>query len=280
MSFEIGIASADEIELLCDWAANEGWNPGVADAPAFRAADAEGFLVGRLDGAPVAGVSVVRYGASFGFLGFYLCALAHRGKGYGWRVWQAGMARLAGRTVGLDGVVAQQDNYRKSGFVWAHANQRYEGVVELAVPRDDGVRAPMPTDRAALLAYDEAHFGAPRAAFLDAWIEPASGRIVRIAIEDGRIAGFGVIRPCRRGFKIGPLFADDERIADRLFRALVAEARGATIVLDPPVPNARALALVTRYGMQPVFETARMYRGPAPALRLDSIFGITTFELG
>ncbi len=28
------------------------------------------------------------------------------------------------------------------------------------------------------------------------------------------------------------------------------------------------------------FETARMYTGPAPALPLRRIFGVTTFELG
>jgi hypothetical protein len=41
-----------------------------------------------------------------------------------------------------------------------------------------------------------------------------------------------------------------------------------------------ARALFERYGLKPVFETARMYRGPVPVLPLDRIYGITTFELG
>jgi hypothetical protein len=32
--------------------------------------------------------------------------------------------------------------------------------------------------------------------------------------------------------------------------------------------------------LAPSFETARMYRGPAPDLPLAQIFGIGTFELG
>lgn len=40
------------------------------------------------------------------------------------------------------------------------------------------------------------------------------------------------------------------------------------------------LDLATQQGLQPVFETARMYRGPSPSLALELIFGITTFELG
>jgi hypothetical protein len=29
-----------------------------------------------------------------------------------------------------------------------------------------------------------------------------------------------------------------------------------------------------------VFETARMYTGPVPAVALERVFGVTTFELG
>ena len=46
------------------------------------------------------------------------------------------------------------------------------------------------------------------------------------------------------------------------------------------VSNHRAIALAKRWGLTPVFETARMYRGPPPELPLDRIFGIATFELG
>ena len=54
----------------------------------------------------------------------------------------------------------------------------------------------------------------------------------------------------------------------------------AEISLDTPEDNPAAVRLAERFGLQPVFETARMYRGPAPGLPLPRIFGITTFELG
>lgn len=47
-----------------------------------------------------------------------------------------------------------------------------------------------------------------------------------------------------------------------------------------PAPQAEAVALAHRHGLQPAFETARMYAGPAPALPMQRLFGITTFELG
>ena len=92
--------------------------------------------------------------------------------------------------------------------------------------------------------------------------------------------GYGVIRRCQTGFKVGPLFAETEEGADALFRSLVAEAGSEPVFLDLPEPNPAAQALAARYGFSPVFGTARMYRGPDPRLPLSRIFGITTFELG
>jgi ribosomal protein S18 acetylase RimI-like enzyme len=100
------------MDIAIDWAAAEGWNPGLYDADCFRAADPDGFLVGLLGDEPVATISVVKYGDSFGFLGFYIVKPAYRGQGYGRQIWDAGLAYLKGRTVGLDGVLAQQGNYQ------------------------------------------------------------------------------------------------------------------------------------------------------------------------
>jgi hypothetical protein len=47
-----------------------------------------------------------------------------------------------------------------------------------------------------------------------------------------------------------------------------------------PEPNREAVALAQARGLAPVFETARMYTGAVRPMRLDRVFGITTFELG
>jgi GNAT superfamily N-acetyltransferase len=117
-----------DLAVAVDWAAAEGWNPGLHDADCFYAADPSGFLMGWLGDTPIAAISVVKYGASFGFLGFYMVRPEFRGQGYGWQLWQAGLDYLAGCTIGLDGVVDQQSNYLKSGFQLAYRNIRYEGI--------------------------------------------------------------------------------------------------------------------------------------------------------
>jgi peptidoglycan/xylan/chitin deacetylase (PgdA/CDA1 family) len=59
----------------------------------------------------------------------------------------------------------------------------------------------------------------------------------------------------------------------RLHRAFTARAVPVTVY-------GVALALAQRHGMQPVYETARMYTGPDPDIDLQTVFGVTSFELG
>ncbi|NIA67391.1 GNAT family N-acetyltransferase [Pelagibius litoralis] len=269
-----------ELDTAIGWAGDEGWNPGLADADCFHGSDPGGFLMAFQDGRPVASISVVAYGADFGFLGFYICHRDVRGRGIGYRLWQAGLTRLGARCIGLDGVVEQQSNYQKEGFVLAHRNIRYGGTVACEAPEDPRLRRITADQLAAILAYDRPFFPGPRAAFLRCWLQARENRMGFALVDQGAVAGYGVLRRCREGYKIGPLFADTPQDADLLFRALVARTRGAKVFLDPPAPNREANALAERYGLQPVFETARMYRGAAPDLPLQCIFGITTFELG
>jgi ribosomal protein S18 acetylase RimI-like enzyme len=267
-----------DLDLAVEWAAREGWNPGLADAPAFRAADPDGFLMGFVDEKPVTAISAVRYGESFGFIGLYIAVPEARGKGYGWATWQAAMAQLEGRTIGLDGVLEQQDNYKQSGFAFAHRNTRYAGAPGVSVIEDASLVAVTTDQLAAIMAYDRAFFAGPREAFLRVWLLEGGRQSVAF-VEDGEIKGYGTIRASREGHKIGPLFAERPDIADALFRALASRAPG-EVFLDVPEPNAAAKALAERYGLKAIFETARMYRGTAPDLPLKRIYGITSFELG
>jgi hypothetical protein len=274
--------SRAELDLAVDWAAAEGWNPGLHDAIAFHAADPGGFLVGLRDGMPVACISVVRYGADFGFLGFYIAHPSARGQGCGIEVWRAGMARLAGRLVGLDGVPAQQDNYRKSGFDLAWRNIRFEGNPPPAgtgPPADTTLRDPgtIPFDRIA--TFDRRFFPAARDAFLSLWLT-LPGHRARIALRGNAVVGLAVARPCRRGTKIGPLYAEDAGIAVTLLDALRTPALEPPLIIDVPEPNRAAIDLVESMGLAPAFETARMYTGTPPDLDVARLFGVASFELG
>jgi len=274
--FRVTPASAADMRLLVEWAAAEGWNPGDGDVDAFFPTDPAGFLVGRLDGEPATAISAIRYGAGFGFVGFYLARPDLRGQGYGLRTWRLGLDRLAGRNVALDGVSAQQENYRRSGFHFAWATVRYQGV-----PAAEPVAGVTLVDGRAvgfgdLAAYDRRFFPAARDAFLAAWLTVPGHRSLA-AVRDGAVVGLGVHRRAREGSRIGPLYADDPAVAATLLSAL---ANGGETVLDVPSVNDRAIEAAERFGLKPQWETARMYTGGVPEVDLAGIYGVTTLELG
>ncbi|MBS4097595.1 MAG: GNAT family N-acetyltransferase [Sulfuricella sp.] len=274
-----------EMAVALDWAAAEGWNPGHHDAAPFHAADPQGFLLGLLHDEPVALISAVRYGTDSGFIGFYIVKPRWRGQGHGWALWQAALARLAGRNVGLDGVLAQQANYLKSGFKLAWRNIRYQGHGgAVDEPPALGSRerivplASLPFQ--ALADYDRAFFPAERSGFLRSWIAQPQTQGLGI-VRDQCLIGYGVVRPCRTGYKIGPLFAATPNGAEALFTALCAQVPAdAPVFLDVPELHADAVALAERHRLRPLFETARMYTGPVPDIALPRTYGITSFELG
>ena len=274
-----------DLDLAIDWAAAAGWNPGLHDADCFYAADPTGFLMGWLADEPIAAISVVKYGASFGFLGLYIVKPAFRGQGYGLQLWQAGLDTLKGRNVGLDGVVAQQDNYVRSGFRLAHRSVRYQGTRPTHLPDLPSSVQSSQVSLASLpfstvLAYDQAIFLAARSAFLKGWLAQPGHHAIGL-VHHQKLAGYGVLRPCREGCKIGPLFADTPGFAEEIFLALITQIEpGSTFYLDVPEPNSPAVALAEKYGLISVFETARMYNQQIPPLPLERIFGVTTFELG
>jgi hypothetical protein len=163
--------------------------------------------------------------------------------------------------------------------VLAHRNIRYGGQIAAANKRAAGVVPLADAAFAAVEVDDATVFPAARASFLRAWID-APGHVGRALMCDGRLCAWGVIRPCRTGHKIGPLVADNRAAAEHVLKALVTAIGGGEIFLDVPEPHGAAVALADSYGLVPVFETARMYTGPIRPMRLERVFGVTTFELG
>lgn len=269
--------TASEVETLIDWAAAEGWNPGIGDAGALRAADPEGFIGAFVGGEMMAGISAVAYGAGFGFIGLYICRPDRRGEGHGKAVWDAGMARLGERIIGLDGVPEQRTNYQRKGFVPAYETVRFSGgAVRLAGGGD--ILPATAAGFAEILAYDRQCFPAPREAFLREWLQPP--RIALMSAGSAGIAGYGAARRCREGFKIGPLFADGMDTALALVATLSDRTAGEVLHIDVPATQVGFTAMLQAAGMVAGFTTTRMYKGGKPGNPPTNVFGITTLELG
>ena len=277
-----------EVDELVGWAAREGWNPGLHDPGLFWNTDPEAFVAAELAGDLVGGGAITSYSGEYGFMGFFIVRPEFRGRGLGNELWHARRDRLVNRllpgaTIGMDGVFNMQDYYAKGGFEFSHRNIRFR----LDVPRDSlqdragesaiQALAEVPFDQ--VCTYDRRCFPAPRAAFLKAWIAQPDSLALGY-IRSGQLHGYGVIRRCGEGCKVGPLFADDFAIADALYTRLAGFGAGGPVFIDAPENNPPAMQLVRQYGMAEVFGCARMYLGPAPEIAHGHIFGVTTFELG
>ncbi|MBT9382884.1 GNAT family N-acetyltransferase [Pseudooceanicola sp. CBS1P-1] len=267
-------ARPEELSLMLGWAAAEGWNPGLADAVPFHAADPEGFFVAECDGAVVACISVVNHSPDFAFLGFYICAPEFRGQGIGKALWDHALAHAGTRCIGLDGVAAQEANYAASGFVRAGASRRFAGT--LTPETDAEIRDVGPQDLAALARVDLEATGIVRPAFLFEWLKAGADR-VSVALEEDQ--GFATIRRCGSGVKIGPIIAPDTALALRLARAALARLPSETVFIDVAPGNLALAEALEGLGFEETFATARMYRGDPPRTG-PTLQAIATMELG
>ena len=270
--------TADEagVARLIDWAAEEGWNPGPDDAAAFHATDPEGFFLAFDGEEPVAGISVVNHSKSFAFLGLYLCRPAWRGRGIAFSLWQHALEHAGGRTVGLDGVPAQQANYAKSEFVRTGETRRWTGVIEGRASSD--LRPVRAGDLSALAALDAAANGVDKGRFLALWLTDTATRRTLVLDRDGP-QGFVTARACRTGIKIGPLAAQSDADAVTLLHGAAALFPGEPAMVDVPDTMAGLTRHCEGLGLTVPFVTARMYRGPAPVPG-PFVTAVATLELG
>ncbi len=272
-----------ELKTLISWAALEGWNPGLSDAELFYATDEDGFIGCFIDEELIGAGSIVSYEGDFGFIGLFIVRPEFRGGGIGTHLWRfltnTLLSRLKdGAAIGMDGVVAMQPFYNRSGFEISYRDERYERTGE-SFESDPNVSDFKSQDLAAMLDFDLQCFGVNRKKFLIPWLEQPSGKAIKYQINN-ELMGFAVMRKCHSGFKIGPLFADDFAVAEALYKQCLTIGTGEPVFLDIPVVNDNAMKLVKKYQARYVFECARMYLGTPPASNLPKVFGITSFELG
>lgn len=275
--YKIETAKLADMSFLIEMAKSQGWDPGLYDEKNFFAADNNGFFIGKLNNVPISCISAVKYN-DYGFIGFYIVKQEFQNKGYGIKIWQHALDYLNGSNIGLDGVVNQVENYKKFGFKLAHSNARYSGCISKNTFCKNITNA-SDVNFECLVEYDRVHFGAERKNFLDEWINQKESHSL-CYVENSKIKGFATVRKTFGKNKIGPLFAQDEQVAESLLLTLASKLDGAEFYLDINEEFMPAVNLVNKYNMKRIFETKRMYTKQQPWAKWDEVFGITSFELG
>lgn len=284
MTLKIRSMTLAEVQIALNWAAQEGWNPGLYDAEPFYKADPDGFLLAELDEQPIGCISVVRYSQKFGFIGLYIVQPEWRGKGYGLKLWQTAWQQFvsnldADASIGLDGVLDREATYRQAGFVPAYRHVRHLHQPDGSARHLDWIIPLNQLPLAEILRYDAELFPASRSQFLESWLQMPESAAYGV-VEQDRLVGYGVIRRCVQGFKVCPLFADSLEIAEAILQALIVQAGTEPVFIDTPDIHPALPILKQRYALEPMFTCVRMYWGQVPKLPVDRIFGVTTLELG
>ena len=280
--FEISAMTRDEAAVLESWAGAEGWNPGLNDMDIAWASDPDAFIALRRNGELAGGGTIIAYGRKAGFMGLFIMRADLRRQGLGRVLWHERLRRLRARLdpdapIGMDGVFNMAPFYASGGFRLLYRDLRFEG--EASGRLDPGAirleNVPWPE----IAAYDLAVSGIDRPDFMQRWIGQPGGRGFAMR-RSGAVAGYGFVRPCRSGYKIGPLYADDVYVAGALLGSLLSTISGHPVAFDVPEPNQAALGLAKRRGWTQSFGCARMVNGQETAPPPDRVFGVTSFEFG
>ncbi|WP_240804503.1 GNAT family N-acetyltransferase [Qingshengfaniella alkalisoli] len=261
-----------ELVRVLGWARQEGWNPGLDDGEAFFAADPEGYFLAEIEGKAAAAISVVNHDQEHAFLGLYICLPEFRGQGVGHALWRYALSHAGSRSVGLDGVPAQQANYEKSGFNRAGRTIRYKGNRMAALAED---RLAEDADLPRLIEADRRMVGYDRQRFLTSWFRPCGSRQTVVL----GTYSYATFRRCHEGIKIGPLHAPSGEEAMALLARCPKSLGDGPLYID--VPDRSPLErLVRSLGYAPVFETARMVKGARPTAKPPAYYSVATLELG
>ncbi len=279
--FIIRKMSRFEMQFAVEIAANEGWNPGLYEAGCFYDTDPDGFFIGTFNRTPVGCIYAVAYGSGFGFIGNYIVEPGFRGRGYGIQLWNKALDYLKGvNCIGLDGAIAQQKNYSKSGFKSAYRTIRFEGKPTGMKSNSRKILGISKIPFKSILRYDNKLFPVERNSFLKRWIRQPDSFACGF-VENEKLKGYGVIRKCKHGNKIDPLFADNTGVAKEILIKLTSSIKEEELYyLDIPEVNQDGLSLSGEFKMKRISKTVRMYLGTAPELPVRKIFGTTSLALG
>jgi GNAT superfamily N-acetyltransferase len=267
-------------DTIFPWVSALGWNPGIQDGDCLLAVDPDGMFMAEQNGVPVGCATSIAYDPTFGFVGALVVDPALRGKGPGvtLQLHRHITDYMGARNVGLDTMPTTRDFFARTGNIQAYRHLRFEGRISGSGLSDSIVPlSEIPFEE--ICAYDAACFPVRREHFLRLWLD-AYGAGGFAGLRQGRLAGFGFVRQALRGFRIGPLLADDAGVAEELLHAMGSISGQASVALDVPEINASAVALAKRWGLVYSFDTVRMYSRFVPELPLERVFGIASYEFG
>jgi GNAT superfamily N-acetyltransferase len=292
-------SNEEELKEVMSWAADEGWNVGKNDAQAYYKAFPTGCKLLLKDNIPIGAIFVADFSAEFTFIGLFVVKKEYRGMGYGKELWNEAMRHIESGNGGLYAVPMQIERYMASGFNSVCKIQRWSTIapsfsgsssIKKSNNEENEKESILPLSKAnikSICNYDATMFPS-RYSLLKAMIkmQDTFGFVIR---KSNTISGYGLIRRCQTGFRIGPLYASDFGFAKELTIKLMEKIAGSQepIIFDTPPPSQNHFIglFADFFNLQRNTEddTEEMFKGKAPKEIDEAIketYAICSLELG
>ena len=236
----------------------EDWSFHFRLGQGWVACDADGRVLGTAIWWP--------YGEQFATVGLVVVDRHQQGKGIGRKLMNAVMEDAGARSLQLTSTRAGRRLYEQCGFQERGAICQHQGMpITATLPREAGtaiLRAVTSADLSTIAQWDADAFGTDRTPVIAAVLESGEGVL---AARHGRIAGYALARPAGRGTTIGPVVAEDEKLAIEMI-ARMLERRTGIMRLDIPADATVLGGWLESGGIARVDDAAVMIRG-TPMLR-------------
>jgi ribosomal protein S18 acetylase RimI-like enzyme len=232
-------------------------------------------LVAERDGEVLGCALSWLWGASHATLGQVIVDPKCQGRRIGYRLVQALLAELEGRSVLLHATAEGRGLYERLGFVRTGEVRQHQGTAQSAplVALDPGWRL-RPSDHAdagVLIELDAAARGMPRAALMRELLATSDTVVLD---QEGVCRGFAMLRRFGRGLIIGPVVAPDAAGAKALIAHLAGISAGKFVRIDIDFDSGLTEWLES-LGLMRVDGPTEMVRGPVPA----AVPGVRRFAL-
>ncbi|MGZ3409040.1 MAG: GNAT family N-acetyltransferase [Xanthobacteraceae bacterium] len=252
---------ADAEELVRE----AGWNQTAADWRAFLELGTV-YAIRADDGRVIATAATLPYGGQFAWISMVLVARDYQRRGLATRLLRECIDDItAAKLVPvLDATPAGREVYRNLGFLdaWGFRRLACTAIQEASkttVSPHIEIRNVTEDIWPALCAYDAGVFGAERSKLL-ATLRGRTPHIERVALRNGKIAGFVLGRDGRLATQVGPLVADNDDVARALLAHALDEIHGPAFI-DVPDTKTDLLAYLAARGFAPQRPLTRMLLG-------------------
>ena len=260
---------------------SENWTFGLNDFACVQSFDPTAYMCCVVNNEITATASVVKWDASYAFAGSILVRADQRGKGYGSKLMRKMMENVGDRNVGTDAIHAQFPVYEQSGFVKAYEHFAIFGVAKQTEhPLHKALCDVSAVPFAELAAYDALHFPVPRPRFLEAWIKQPNS-VGKAYVADGKVLGYGVLRPGCPLAQIGPVYAASEEIACGIVTSLANNLQvGEKYEVCTYTPNPRVMSMIKGLGFEKSYSYTRMYNKRSYTLPDSCIYACVATDIG